>query len=360
VMPREAYLAVLGGEEPDRFPILASPMLRQWPQGGWLRRLLPRGLGQCQIVPPYYPFYWHPRIINPYLPDVTYKQEHYRDGSTTKCRHSFETPLGSVTCVTIQNPLDEFGTGLTQEYFVKQPSDWRIMNYLFDKMIPILSPFYAMFQVVQDEFGDTGVVEAAIEKTPFQRAWIEMASLERTYRDFKETPEELQEFVETQKRFHERIAEIAVGCPAKVVKIMDNITETISPKYYEMYCMPAYETYRRALEGSGKILGVHMDGRLAHLKQLIGASPLGLIDSFTVPPTGNVSLSEAKEAWPGKILFINLPPHLAWSEPSQIRDGYAKIVDEWGSKRLVFEHTEDMPPERLEIHLAAALDALGY
>jgi hypothetical protein len=36
------------------------------------------------------------------------------------------------------------------------------------------------------------------------------------------------------------------------------------------------------------------------------------------------------------------------------------VINEWGSKRLVIEHVEDMPPDRLEMHLNAALDVCGY
>jgi len=85
-----------------------------------------------------------------------------------------------------------------------------------------------------------------------------------------------------------------------------------------------------------------------------------IIDSFTVPPVGNVSISEAREFFPGKQIFVNLPPHLAWAEVDELRDGYAKIIEEWGSKTLTIEHVEDLPTQTIERHLSAALDVCGY
>ena len=64
---------------------------------------------------------------------------------------------------------------------------------------------------------------------------------------------------------------------------------------------------------------------------------------------------------PDKILFVNTPPHLAWAEPEEIRKGYEALTEEWGSKKgLLFEHSEEMPLEKVEPHLSAAMDVLGY
>jgi hypothetical protein len=56
-----------------------------------------------------------------------------------------------------------------------------------------------------------------------------------------------------------------------------------------------------------------MDGLIAHLKGEISEAPFDIVDSFTVPPVGNMSLSEVKTLWPKKIVSVNLPPHLAHS-----------------------------------------------
>ena len=98
-----------------------------------------------------------------------------------------------------------------------------------------------------------------------------------------------------QKCLHTRISEFAAECPCKFINIGDNITDTVSPDYYRKYCLPIYEIYSTQLEGTGKLLGVHMDGLLGTLRKEIAESPISVIESFTVPPAGVISLAEARK-----------------------------------------------------------------
>jgi hypothetical protein len=269
--------------------------------------------------------------------------------------------VGTITSVTRLSPAQLVVATNKEEYFVKEQSHWRVVNYIFKGMLNKLAPNYGEFEMMEDELGDTGITSGNIEKTPYQRAWIDFATLERTLIDFDEQPEELQEYVEIQRQFHTRIAEITAESPAKFIDIGDHLTDMTPPKYYQEYCLPFYEIYSKALEGTGKVLGVHSDGRFGHLKKQIADSPFKVVESFTMPPVGDVSLSEAKSVWPDKLLFVNCPPHLHWAEYKEVRKFYESIAEEWGSKKgLIIEHSEDMPLEKLEENLSAALDAFGY
>ncbi len=157
------------------------------------------------------------------------------------------------------------------------------------------------------------------------------------------------------------MAEIAAGSPAKFIDIAENITDMTSPTYYRKYCLPIYETYSKQLKGTDKILGAHMDGRLGKLKKEIAESPLDVIESFSLPPTGDISPAEAKKIWPGKMLFMNTAPHMAWAKPEEVKKYYEDVAREWGSKKgLLLEFSELLPPETVEAHLSAAMDAFGY
>jgi hypothetical protein len=357
---RERHLAVLHGEEPDKVNVAAAAGLRVGPQGGWMRRLSARGLCITHIVPPYRPMFFFSSMINPNLADVVYSQTYFREKGLNKVRHTFETPVGSVYAVVGRNPNDNVAEGHTEIPFVKEPGDWNVVNYVFQGMLDQLRPNYGEMVLDQEDLGRTGVTIAVVDRTPFQRAWIELASLERAAIDFKEEPDELLRFVAIQRRFHEKAAEITAGCPSSHVLLIDNITNVISPRLYEAYCQPYYTIYTDAFRGTDKILCVHFDGRFRHLKQGIQDSTFDVIDSFTVPPTGDVSIPEAKTFFPEKRIFVNLPPHLANAGANELRAGYSKILNEWGSKVLTIEHVEDLPPDALERHLSAALDVCGY
>ncbi len=359
--PRERITAVLNGEEPDKIPVFTyyttSPLL----PGGWYRRLKERGLGTMHLARFYTP--GGLLDINPYLPDVKYIQIHYIENGIKKYRHTFETPVGHITGVMGLSPLPETATQSwhKEEYFVKQPSDWRVVNYISNGVLDKLAPAYEAVESRQDELGDSGIVFCFIDRTPWQKTWVELAGLERAAIDFHEQPEEVQEFIEIEKRLHTRIAELAAESPVKFFSVGENMTNMISPKYYREYCLPIYEIYSKQLEGTGKVLGVHMDGQFGQLRKEIAEAPFKVIESFTVPPAGDVSLAEARKIWPDKMVFMNFAPHLHWAEPKEVREGYEALADEWGSKKgIILEFSEDMPFETAEAHVSAAMDAFGY
>src|SRR5512136_2466274 len=102
--PRERVMAVLNHEEPDKIPIMAFDFTRIGSQGGWLRRLIKRGLGVTRLCHPYKPSY---RGMNFYLEDVKYTETRYIEKGIIKFRDLLETPVGSVTSVTRINPIKD-------------------------------------------------------------------------------------------------------------------------------------------------------------------------------------------------------------------------------------------------------------
>jgi hypothetical protein len=258
------------------------------------------------------------------------------------------------------NPEVNVLTHSPKTHFVKKTEDWRVINYVFEKMIEIMVPNYEEMKSDQEDLGQSGTTIACVDKTPFQRAWVEIAELDVTAFDFKYKPDLFLEYLDIQYRFHRKAAEITAGCPAQHVTLIDNITNFISPKYYREYCMPYYDLYTNALTGTGKKFAVHHDGLLRHIAKEIHESTFNIVDSFTVPPTGNISLEEAKQFFPEKTLAVNLPPHLCYASRQELLEGYEKILDEHGSKSLIIEHVEDLPDDVLENHLAAALDVCDY
>ena len=357
---RERHLAVLQGEEPDKVDIVIAEGLREGPTGGLLRRLSARGVGITHVVPPYKPMFFYDLWINPELDDVIYSQTFYIERGVNKVRHTYETPVGTIWSVTGRNPDDNLLSSSPEIPFIKEPPDWKVLTYIFKGMVDAMRPNYKEMALDQEDLGGNGFTIAVVDKTPFQRAWIEVASIERAVFDAKLEAEEFLEFVKVQEIFHKKAAELTAGCPSPHVLLIDNITNVISPQLYRQYCQPYYKFYSDAFKGTDKKLAVHFDGLFRHLKEAMQESTFDIIDSFTVPPIGDVSITEAKEFFPEKQIFVNLPPHLARADEKELREGYGKIVDEWGSKKLVIEHVEDLPPEALEKHLVAAMDVCGY
>ncbi|MFC2017806.1 uroporphyrinogen decarboxylase family protein [Chloroflexota bacterium] len=362
--PRERILAVLNGEEPDKIPVAclgSMPGFEFCPEIA-LERLKKRGLSILRMSSIYTPVWSVLSGRDPGLPDVKYTGTEYVENGILKQRQTYKTPAGNITCVIIANPIDNVALSRTpQEYLVKQPSDWRVVNYITRAILDNLAPMYQHFQREEEGLGDEGIAYIILGITAWQNAWITLAGPERAIIDFHQQPDEVQEYIDLDRRWHTRLAEFAADCPAKYLVIQENMSDMTSPRYYREYCLPIYEIYAKHLHGTGKVLGAHMDGPLGKLKKEIAESPINVIDSLSVPPTGDVSLTEVREIWPDKMVFMNTAAHLSWAEPAKVREFYKALAEEWGSKKgLLLELCEHLPLETVEAHMSAALDAFGY
>ncbi len=56
-----------------------------------------------------------------------------------------------------------------------------------------------------------------------------------------------------------------------------------------------------------KLLAVHMDGRVAVLKDLIAQTPIDIVEALHPPTMGDLPIGEALAAWPDKVIWVGFP-----------------------------------------------------
>ena len=71
--------------------------------------------------------------------------------------------------------------------------------------------------------------------------------------------------------------------------------------------MPEYEKMARIFHAHGKLMAVHMDGRLNVLKDLIAQTSIDIIEAFHPPPMGDLPLAEALQVWKEKAIWMGFP-----------------------------------------------------
>ena len=144
--------------------------------------------------------------------------------------------------------------------------------------------------------------------------------------------------------------ELAANAPVEILQLADNIhADAIGPKRFENYLMPEYAKLKTRLAGTGKLLAVHMDGRLRGLKDQIAAAGCDIIEGMTPPPMGDVSVREARLVWPGKALWINFTSSVHLESPEHIEAHTRQLLSEAGSKRgFAISVTENAPFDALE------------
>lgn len=338
---REDLVRALRGDEVERFPFAVYSWLLDavWPG----RAALPAGVAQLTAIAPYRIEHDSARMETVHLPD---------GGELTTWR----TPVGDLQ----QRQAREHGyeSLWTVEHAVKRPEDWRVIQYLVEDTHYL--PYTAALESAVEQMGEQGLVMAAVERMPFQRLWIEFGDLEQLCVILADERAKLDRLVSLLTRKAAEAWAIVARSGAEWVWAPDNVTaDVLSPGLYERYAQPYYEALAEVVHPAGQRIVAHMDGHLAALEELIARTPVDVIESFTPPPNGNLSLGRAWRAWPDKVLWVNFPPSAHLDEPSRIRARMRELAAETPERRrLAFEVSENVPLSRAEENLAALAQTL--
>ena len=154
--------------------------------------------------------------------------------------------------------------------------------------------------------------------------------------------------------------EIAANSPAEVIWFPDNVTGTImSPRLFNKYCKPIYDYACNVLRQAEKLSFAHYDGANKPIKDCIADANLDIIEAFTPPPMGDMSVAEARQAWPDKVLSLNCPGNI-FREPAEIIESHIRRYLEQGGAegRFIIGCTEEYDPDRFEHAFSAIVRAV--
>ena len=104
-----------------------------------------------------------------------------------------------------------------------------------------------------------------------------------------------------------------------------------------------------------------MDGRLACLREAIGACGLDFVEGFTPPPIGDLGIEEARASWPDTALWVNIPGTLFLGSRERVLAALGGILRRaQAAGRCLLTLTEEFPdPPRSLLLLSEALAADG-
>jgi hypothetical protein len=220
---------------------------------------------------------------------------------------------------------------------------------------------YFPIEQAMDWLGDDGVVISALPHSPMQMLMIDWIGSERGrffyhYADYPDLVEDLYRALCTSRA---PLYEIAAQAPAPIVLCGDNVDGfLVSPKLFQEYFMPVYEEQAAALHRHGRLMAVHMDGRIGVLKDLIAATPIDIIEAFHPPPMGDLSLGQALALWPDKAIWVGFPGSV-YALGSEATVDYAlDLLREAGQgERLVIEmSTENLVSNEHLLMLTSVLE----
>ena len=287
----------------------------------------------------------------------------------------FKTPVGELSARheffnnSLPGPGDlikKFGSDIDDEILswvtefpFKSIADYKVLEFIYSNME--FAPTAEGYVFTEEMIGEEGVIFVSAGRTPFQMLLYELMGPNNCYLEHATNPDK---FLSLYKLLYERQREkyrIAAKNPGRIIWSPDNITGTMTPpRFFKEYVLPFYNEMADILHAEDKFYGVHMDGLLDPLKDLIGQTKLDIIEAFTPPPMGNLPIATALKLWPEKTVWINFPAVIIASGDRAKSKKYTVdcLKDAAPGDRFLIGCTENYPLDKWEAGYGGVKDAL--
>ncbi|MCM8759085.1 MAG: uroporphyrinogen decarboxylase family protein [Candidatus Omnitrophica bacterium] len=279
-------------------------------------------------------------------PDCVAEKEYFERNGIRGQRHIIHTPIGSIFEEVLYERI--IGGGSIKKHFIKEKKDYEI--FLFYLRNIIVKENLSLFLKDLEILGDDGLPHTSLGRTAYQQLWIQWVLIDELCQHLVDFPDLMEEVIKTMNEIHRKIflivRNVARQCQIPYVVFGDNITAPmIGERYFRKYCLPVYQMCAEILDGTGILIGVHMDGDLKPLWDAIKESSVRVIDSMSVPPDNDTSVADAIRLWPETRLLINFPSSVHLKSSEEIYQKAMEILNQGGkTKRIWIQVSENMPP----------------
>jgi hypothetical protein len=348
---RDRALAVLHGEEPDKVPFL--PYDNLIPRGELEKELRNKEMGfcvRCGTV-------WSEQ------PNVSVETTVKGNVFTTV----YKTPVGDISTA-VRNYL---GRGVDSQQLhglIKSEVDYDAAIFMIEDTI--YHENYDDYRHAVRDLGQDGIVRGSgIEPPYYESIWFFWPSLSDWVVAQYKHKQEFQKLLRALERRTERLLPLVIDSPAEFISF-GGVSGHYGPPQFEKFDLPFFQEHTRTLKGKGKICAAHAhSSTLKSLKHLMGRTGLDVIEAFTPPPIGDLSVGEAREAWgDDMVIWVNFPETIFWSGLEETRKYTIDLLrSDAPGNRLVIGMTEmgttgirDVESERVyRLGMNALIDALN-
>ncbi|MBN1343358.1 MAG: hypothetical protein JXQ73_11795, partial [Phycisphaerae bacterium] len=328
--PLHRVRTVLRGEMPDHVPFTTYE--NKIVQGDIERRL--RNEGMCVIQR-------SPSIFRHVHRNATVRRIHYTEKGIDYIRTEVHTPKGDL--FSLQRPAE--GTTWRETFLFTGPEDYAPLRFMLHDRLAL--PNYEAFHQAQVLAGEDVMLRAAIDGySPMQELIINLMGIEQFSIEWSERRDELMRLYDVIKAKRRESYRIAAESPAEMVAYGGNVTaEIIGLERFELYVVPHYDECAEVLHAHGKQLCVHLDGNCHLLAEAIAGSKIDCIEAFT-PYESDMTLAQARQAWPDKILWINFPSSVHLADDEVVEATARRILREAApGERFLVGITENVPSD---------------
>lgn len=342
--PRQRVTRALRGGCGDRVPFTIYECII--PQCSAEREMRNRGMCIVQRDVP---------VFTVHRPNVKVTQHTFWEKDRKLTRTVFETSVGQL------DTLHE-AAGFTQWYhsrMFKTPEDYAVLLFLIKD--EVYKPNYEAFARAQRDFGQDAIFRAQIGLEPLQTL------ISGTYMDtqtfcleWMDRRDELLKLYDAVAENRRRIYPLVAQSPALHANYGGNVVpEIIGMDNFQRYYVPHYNEAAQAFHQHGKLIGCHFDANCTVLSAAIAETDLDYIEAFTPSPDTDMTLGEAREAWPDKAIWMNFPSSIHLRSDEEVKEKTIDLLNEVSAvDGVLIGITEDMPQDRWRDSCRAIMDGI--
>jgi hypothetical protein len=269
-------------------------------------------------------------------------------------RTVYETPIGTLN--SLYRPAALAMTPVERP--IKTKDDYRVAKFIVEDAC--YEPDYESFLATRAKVGDIGKVVAETCYEPLMDVEITWLGQEAYCYAIADNSDALFELEAAIAENHKKMYEVVAASPADYVLYGGNVVpEMLGPDRVRDYLCPRWNAFADLLHERGKKIGVHLDANNRLILDTVRNSKLDFVEAFTPPPDCNVSVAEARAAWPKKRLWINFPSSVHLQPEETIRQATLEIVRQaCDRKGFLMGVTEDIPREHITRSVRVILDTL--
>jgi hypothetical protein len=344
--PRSRVLDVFAGRRPQAVPWFAD--LTYWYSGRKIWGTLPARYAQEEGRAPLQIHRDTGAGICFYAPTV-FKEE--RDPALFGLEKQVE---GDLTITTVRTP--EGRLRLVEKQVSdgsKAPIEWAVQSLRELKILEAYwtaatySPNYEAYLAADREWGESGIAVALTGRNPVAALAATWSGIENLSYLLADERKEVEASIEAMQRSSCKLYEVIAGSPAHLIEITDNLTAEAVGGLFRRYCFDFYSEQIALLHRSGKKVGVHIDGTLHGLLELLPKTGLDFAEAVTPAPVGDMTARQIREAVGSEfIIWGGIPGAMfltcSWEE---MRTHIQEVIFELGREgRLVLGVADQVPP----------------
>lgn len=294
-------------------------------------------------------------VYKTHMPNVKVTTTGYWEGGKHLIRTTYETPCGTLT--TLAEPAG-FTTWHHEKLF-KSPADYKAILFMIKD--EVYEPIYDQVAQAQADFGEDAIFRASFGAEPLQ-TFISgnIIKMETFCVEWMDNRDEIMKLYEASVENRRKIYPIVADSPLMHANYGGNVVgNIIGLENFEKYYVPHYNEAAEIMHKRGKLIGSHLDANCKLLAKAIAATQLDYIEAFTPAPDTDMTLAEARQAWPDKVLWLNFPSSVHLRPDAEVKKVTIDLLNQAGGiNGLIMGITEDIPPDRWQNSCKAIMDGL--